>query len=71
VEYRTINSGVKMLALGFGVFQVSDAKVPHRSSGVLKQKRTHQKHPGVQILQWKLCHNQGESQLTPSFFDRE
>lgn len=31
MEYRTINNGVKMPALGFGVFQVADPKVCEES----------------------------------------
>ena len=31
MEYRTINNGVKMPVLGFGVFQVSDPKVCEES----------------------------------------
>jgi len=31
MEYRTINNGVKMPVLGFGVFQVADPKVCEES----------------------------------------
>ena len=31
MEYRTINNGVKMPMLGFGVFQISDPKICEES----------------------------------------